>query len=71
MEDYIVVEFSSGRKIAIVDKSVRFVHGVTALLSCLDQMGDRKIRTIVNVEQVTVIRRPEEHEIEWCKSFHF
>lgn len=68
---YIVVEFSSGRRVALHGKEARFIHGTTALLPTLDKLANDEIRVIVNVENVAMIRRPEEHEIEWCKSFHF
>jgi hypothetical protein len=69
---YIVVELSSGRKIVIKNgKEARFVHGTTALLSSLDLFADGKIRVIINVENVAVIRRAEDHELKWCESFHF
>ena len=69
---FFVVELSSGRKIAIRDgKQVKFFHGTTALLTVLDELGDGKIRAVINIEHVAVIRRPEEHEIEWCEHFTF
>ena len=72
--DYMVIEFVSGRKIAVKPGEILFMNSNpewTEFDGTMLRVNIGNGHTIVNISAVALIRRPEEHEIEWCKSFHF
>lgn len=71
MDDYRVIELVSGRKIVVK-------RGFFVFMRPNDKEDFKDISNdidaglvIINIEAVAIIREAEEHEIEWCKSFHF
>lgn len=71
MNDFRVIELISGRKIAVKRGFFVFMdpnndedrHDLSR------DIDDGLI--VINLNAVAVIREPEEHETEWCMSFHF
>ena len=74
MDEYMVIELVSGRKIAVKLGDILFMNSNsewTEFDGTMLRVNISNGHTIVNISAVALIRRAEEHELKWCESFRF